>query len=407
MKHTTPIGVNLWLALLVTCAATGALRAGEIRVDADFPGGNIIVEGIDGDVVRVRPDYRDTEGTWFYWAMRVRGAQGRTLQLVFTQREPIGVRGPAVSNDEGITWRWLGRDGVTNSTFSYTFDDSDDSVMFSVAMPYTQANLTRFLQSIGDNPALRVETLATTRKDRAVERLHVGRLDGKPRYRLLVMARHHACEMMASYALEGVIEAALADDAVGRWFRENVELVVLPFMDKDGVEDGDQGKNRKPRDHNRDYNGESMHIETAAMRQWAPRWASDGKLIAVLDIHCPTLRGPRNEVIYQVGTPHPQLREQQQRFGKALEQAQRGPLRYRAADDLPFGQEWNMPRNFAQGESSVSWAGRLPGVKLSSTIELPYANASGKEVNQETARAFGRDLAKALCDYVKQTAAAE
>lgn len=33
-----------------------------VAVDADYPGGNVIVEKIDGDVVQLRPDLRDTAG---------------------------------------------------------------------------------------------------------------------------------------------------------------------------------------------------------------------------------------------------------------------------------------------------------------------------------------------------------
>lgn len=371
----------------------------DITIDAKFPGGNIVVDGIEGDAVRLRPDLRDTEGNWFYWAFRVRDAQGRTLRFEFTKQQPVGTRGPAVSLDEGATWAWLGRENATDSAFTYTFPANARSVLFSVGMPYTQAHLKAFLKRIGDDPALRVETLTTSRKGRPVERLRVGKLDGEPRFRMLVTARHHACEMMASYALEGIIEAALADDEIGRWFRSNVELAVIPFVDKDGVEEGDQGKNRRPRDHNRDYSGKSLYPETAAIREWAPRWSA-GKLTAVIDLHCPTLRGARNEVIYQPGGSDPKRWEQQQRFAALLERAISGPLPYKAANDLPFGKEWNTGRNYAQGESCASWASKLPGVRLATTIELPYANAGGKEVNQKSARAFGRDLARAFRDYL-------
>ena len=76
-------------------------------IDCDFPGGNIIVEGIDGDDVRLRQDLRDTDGFWFWWSMRVRGAAGRTLRFNFTDGKVVGVRGPAASPDGGRTWRWL------------------------------------------------------------------------------------------------------------------------------------------------------------------------------------------------------------------------------------------------------------------------------------------------------------
>jgi hypothetical protein len=389
----------LWLLLLVV----GTARAAQIEIDAKFPGGNIVVDGVEGDTIKIHPDLRDTDGNWFYWAFRVRGAQGRTLKFVFTQQQPIGVRGPAVSVDEGVTWRWLGREGATNNQFKYTFGDGERSVMFSMGMPYTQANLDALLKRFADNPVLRVETLTASRKGRRVERLHIAVPDAKPSYRIFITARHHACEMMASYAIEGIIEAALADDEVGRWYRVSVELAIVPFVDKDGVEDGDQGKNRRPRDHNRDYSGTPVHPETAAIREWLPKWA-EGKLVVALDLHCPTLRGPRNEVIYQVGRRDEGSWAQQQRFGAALRESNKGELPYDPANDLPFGKEWNVEKNFTQGESSTSWTARIAGVKLATTMELPYANASGAEVNQKSARAFGRDVAIALRAYVERDA---
>lgn len=82
-------------------------------IDAQFPGGNIIVDRIEGDQAFIRPDLRDTDGNWFYWCFRVRGAQNRTVRFEFTEQSPIAARGPAVSVDDGLTWRWLGREQGT------------------------------------------------------------------------------------------------------------------------------------------------------------------------------------------------------------------------------------------------------------------------------------------------------
>jgi hypothetical protein len=391
----------LRMCLILLCCSAAASAAASVTVDADFPAGNIIVEGVDGDTVRLRPDLRDTEGNWFYWAFRVREAQGRTLSFIFTRQAPVGARGAAVSLDEGLTWTWLGRANATNDRFTYTFGTDARSVRFSFGMPYTAEHLERFLNGIGPHQSLRIDRLATTRKGRPVERLHIGNLAGEPRFRVLVTARHHACEMMGSYSLEGMIQAMLADDEPGRWFREHVEVLAIPFVDKDGVEDGDQGKNRRPRDHNRDYSDRSIHVETAALRELVPAW-SGGRLVAMLDLHCPYIRGGRNERIFQPGKSDPALWEQQQKFAAHLKRHLAGPLPYDPADDLPFGREWNTAGNTAQGTSSTTWAGALPGVKLASTIEIPYASAGGKAVDQESARAFGRDLAAALRAYLAE-----
>lgn len=371
------------------------------QIDCDFPGGNILVDELTDTVARIRPDLRDTEGNWFYWCFRVKGAAGKTLRFEFTQQSPVGARGPAISRDAGLTWQWLGRDETTtDSTFTYAFAPSENEVLFSFSMTYTQRHLERFLATLPNPHHLRPGTLCTTRKGRPVELLTAGP-EASPRHHLLITARHHCCEMMASYELEGLLTAITADDELGRWLRANVGFLVVPFIDKDGVEAGDQGKNRRPRDHNRDYDGASVHVETAALRQLAPSWLANSPLDIFLDLHCPWLRGGMNEWLYQVGSAIAENWQQQQAFGQILQRVNRSPIPYDASKDLPFGKDWNVASNSTQGRSSNRWAAEELRARLATTIELPYANASGVAVKADTARALGHDLAIAIREYLQ------
>ena len=81
----------------------------------------------------------------------------------------------------------------------------------------------------------------------------------------------------------------LSDTEDGRWFRSHGDFFIVPFVDKDGVEDGDQGKNRRPHDHNRDYKLR-IYPEVRAITERLPAW-SDSKPLFFLDMHCPWLRG--------------------------------------------------------------------------------------------------------------------
>lgn len=371
-------------------------------IDTDFPGGNAAIESVNDNEAKLRPDLRDTVGNWFYWCFRVRSAAGRKLSFHFTEHSPIGVRGPAVSRDGGQTWHWLGRDAADDSHFSYAFADDADEVYFSMGMTYTQAHLDRYIERFAGSPFLRRDNLCHSRAGRPVERLRLGGSEDASRRHILITARHHACEMMCSYAVEGLIAAALADDSIGHWFRDHADVMIVPFMDTDGVEEGDQGKNRSPYDHNRDYSGESIYRETAALRRVVPKWLGDASLVQ-LDLHCPWLRGGINEILYQVGRPDPRQWQRQQRFGQCLAAVRRGPIPYDPANDLPYGQGWNAPANYQQGSNCTDWGGSLPHCDLASTIELPYANASGVEVNQSSARAFGDDLARGLHAFMTST----
>jgi len=386
----------------VTAASGSTLWASEsetkqIAIDCDFPGGNIVVERIEGDRVYLHQDPRDTAGFWFYWYFRVRGGAGRTLTFHFTKGNVLGVRGPAVSTDDGKTWQWLGADAVKGASFTYTMPKKAQAVRFCLAVPYQESDLGEFLKQHAGNKHLKVEHHSTTKKDRKTRRLLVGQLDGEPAHRVLIACRHHSCEMMASYSLEGIIDAALADTPQGKWFRQNVQFAIVPFMDKDGVEQGDQGKNRKPYDHNRDYLGQSIYPSVAALRDFVPKW-SGGKLKIALDMHCPWIRGGANEQIFFVGARSPEMWKRQLRFSRTLQQVQTGPLVHDPKHNIPWGKGWN---NRKEPKSCGAYAALLPGMQMAVTIEIPYANAGGKPVTADSARRLGHDLARTMYEYLR------
>lgn len=60
-----------------------------MKIDTKFPGGKGVVESMEGDKVWMRPHLRDTEGDWFWWYFRVRGAAGRRA----CARGGVGVSG--------------------------------------------------------------------------------------------------------------------------------------------------------------------------------------------------------------------------------------------------------------------------------------------------------------------------
>ncbi|MCP4257525.1 MAG: peptidase M14 [Planctomycetes bacterium] len=391
----------LFMTLLFVILSCPAL-AEAISIDADFPGGNIIVERIEGDIIFLRPDLRDTSTWWFYWYFRVSGAAGRSLKFQFSGRNPIGTQGPAFSTDGGHTWSWFDSKAVMASSFTYKFEQQGRDVRFCFSTPYLENNLRKFLQKYENNSHLAVHELCRTRKGRSVERLHAGKINGNPKYRVLLTARHHACEMIASYTLEGLLEVVLSNTDLGHWFQNNVEVLAIPFVDKDGVEEGDQGKNRRPHDHNRDYNNRSIYPSVKAIRNFVPRW-SDSKLKVFIDLHCPYISGKNNEVIYLVGSSNSIIWRQQQIFATILESVREGELPYLAKSSLAFGTSWNTAANYGKHKSSSRWAGEQPSVRLATTIEIPYANVGKTVVTADNASAFGRDLARALRRYLENS----
>ena len=386
---------------LLLLAATSPLPAQAVKtdatpfaIDAQFPGGNVVVDKIDGHTVSLSPDLAGTTEPWFYWYFRVHGAGGRTLSFVFN-KDYVGVRGPGVSLDAGKTWTWLGSAAVKDGIFSYTFPAGADEVRFSVGMPYVRADFERFVAKHKENPYLEVGMLTKTPKGRDVVLVRVGDKNRTVPNAIAITGRHHCCEMMASYVLEGILAGALADDEAGRWLRAHADFLFVPFMDTDGVEDGNQGKNRAPHDHNRDYAGAPLYREVAALKERLQAWAA-GRPLVFLDLHNPALKTDIHETVHFL---EPDDRHQAQRLDELttlLERNQQGPIIYSRHTTMRFGTGYNRPT----AGTSAGWAQSLPNTILGCTLETAYANAGGSEVNAHSARELGRDLTMALKDLL-------
>lgn len=393
MKNAATLATLVLGALIsiVSCDRT-------ISIDDNLPAGNIIVEKMSGDTVYVKPDLRDTEGEWFYWAMRVRGAQGKTLVFKFPFA-CVGVRGAVVSLDHGKTYSFAGNKDRYWYSFTWTFGPKDKDVYFYECHPYLLADWDKFVQSI-DKDDISLGVLCQSREGKDVPLATLGRRDGQAELKVVISARHHCSETMASFVMEGIAKGFLADDETGKWLRENVELTLVPFVDYDGAMRGDQGKNRKPHDHNRDYI-EFLYPETRALTEVFMEKQPE----IVLDLHCPWIYGEENNEHVYIPRGNPAITQDvaaEDRFAMLLEQNAKG-LPYKVSGNIPFGTSWNTDKNYKEGYSCLKWVRlNMPCTKVCCSFEIPFANASGTEVNPESCRTFGKSMAAAIAAYFRE-----
>ena len=359
--------------------------------DTEIPAGNALIESIEGDCVRLRPDNRDSVCDWFYWHLRLRGCAGRKIRLIFSRDLTMTVRGAVVSTDQGATWNWV--DGYKPFARELTFDCGPaDELRFCLAPPYTLADLNQWLLRHERNPLLRVHTLSRSRKGRAIPWLELGPPPGKESAQVVLTARHHACEVIGSHVLEGLMERYLTASARGA-----IRFLIVPLVDLDGVEDGDQGKGRFPHDHNRDYGEEPLYPEIREIKNLL-RSETDSRWKIALDLHCPFVVGDDcNHHIYLVGSEDPLNARLQSRFARILEASLSGPLPFSASDLLAFGSKWNNASNYRQGLSASRWMlAASKNSAMTATLEIPYATARGVPITPQSARLFGGDLLTAI-----------
>ena len=363
------------------------------------PAGNLHVREIRGRTALVSTELRDTGEYWFYWRFRASFPEAGPWTFKF-DGPAVGTRGPAVSHDGGSTWSWLSGDVLHKSDREFTYIASGpETVDFCQCIPYLQTNLEAFLAARSADSRLSREILCTSRKGRPVELVRLR--EGTPSRYILLTSRHHAQEAMACYAAEGILDALRADTPAAHNILSRYEILWVPFTDKDGVEDGDQGKRRLPHDHARDYgqpDGSHIYPETAAIEQLVKSLRPE----VVLDLHCPWLRGgPTNEWPYLVGCDLECTVGPMHRLSAILQRHCPSVAPYRDTDTLPYGMYWNKGANYAQGMTVKRWAAMQPYVRLAQTIEIPFANFRDKTQTPETIRAFGAGVAASLAEYLE------
>ena len=373
-----------------------------IEIRSDYPGGNVKVLGIDetNGVVRVAPDQRDTAGKWFHFDFTVRGAAGRTLRFQFPQDkyEYLTSLGPAISRDGGATWTWLNADGMRYKPinyFNYAFAPDENETRFAVSIPYTQKDWDAAAVRWRGKDGVKFDVLCKSQSGRRdTEMLRIPCRKGEAKWLFAFTARHHACETSASPVMEGIIDEILSGSPEGEWIRDNADCVFIPFMDKDGVEEGDQGKNRSPHDHNRDYI-EGRYTSVRAFKNLLVR-ESSGRQIVFIDLHSPNQRGSVHESAHCIGCGWlTEAKARWHNFRQNWIEAQKGGrLSYDGKKDYATSKK-NHDENIAKGVSTArNWVQGLTNCWLSVCCEFGYSLCGGM-YSQDGGRELGHNVLRA------------
>ncbi len=142
--------------------------------------------------------------------------------------------------------------------------------------PYGPDRVTELLQRLARTREGRVRTIGESEQGRPFQLVEVGH---GPRH-VWLTARHHAGEVSGAYVLEGLLRRAV------RWpeLLDRITIHAAPVMDVDGVAGGMYGKDRTPRDYNRDYVAQPCRPEVAALMRAAEEV---GQAHVFVDLHAP------------------------------------------------------------------------------------------------------------------------
>ncbi len=357
-----------------------------IKINSNFPGGNIIVMRNQGGEVLLRPDVWDSAYNWFRWYFEAETDRDEVVKFRFYPRsyaDPklkfISPGGVSLSRDKGASWEFIEADQSLDF-FTYPMKKGE-ALRFCVSQEYLQSDLERFLSRY---PQIKRSVLCHSRAGREVELLTLGE-DAPGKIPLLITARHHASEMQANHLLDGMFTEMPAIPE----FLDKYTVYVVPFVDKDGVEQGEQGKQRIPHDHNRDYSDKPIYPEVAAIM----KLGADKRIQVSLDLHCPSLADDR---IFFLTSLVPHIDAAATVFSQNMETKFPQWLNFTVEKSLRSG--GFIPENslFTRHFARLDWA------RMALTMEISYFRANGVTLTVERLHECGAALVHGLFDFNTQ-----
>ena len=350
----------------------------KMKIHADFECGNVrFIKQVDDEIFLTNEMRGTKRVSAYYWAFCVEGAAGKTLNFRF-DREWVGPYGAAVSHDL-INWHWS-ESSLDGGSFSYTFAPDEERVYFAHDLLYTPSRLNTFMSEMSITPY----TVCKTLRGREVPAFRIG--NGKKN--IILSSRHHACESPGSWVLEGMIREYIEDPI------EDTSVFVLPMADFDGVIEGEQGKDRDPHDHNRDYIEGNIYPEVSAIIDYA----SDKDISYAIDFHAPSHRIGRSNRVYVV-RKFPEFEEKFDNFGRILESRCGG-------DAMTYDMKYDVHPNVGWNKDTTptfsTYFNSRPDCKLALTLEVTHYGTDDNKVSAERLINTGRAFCRALDSYSKK-----
>jgi len=389
-------------ALLVAMPAP--IRAADLAVESDFPGGSAHVDGIDQQqrIIRVQPADHPGKGWRCWWYFKVTGIEpGETLTLTVTGGG-FALPDRAAWSLDGESWRQTaaGKRSKNRMTYTQTVDAAE--AWFAWGPPYLPRHAEALLADVEKQcDAAKRFVLCRTREDRPTPalRFEPETSDTKP-VLLWVQARQHAWESGSSWVADGFTRWLCSEDGRARAVRRRCRTVLVPIMDVDNVVRGAGGKNQHPQDHNRDWSNEPHWRSVAAAQRMLRDLSPAARLIVFIDLHNPG-PGKSDQEVFFYTCPRDHLPAARQALQKALMAAAKAemtaPLGFRGQTrESGAGYDKNWKR------ISKNWVAEyLDGPLVAVTMETGWQTPHSTREGYLT---VGRQLGLAVERFLREAA---
>ncbi len=375
----------------------------QIKVDADFEGGNIDVLSIvdSTNTIVVMPALQTSTNTtkcWFYFKVfDFNKEKELNIDIKYDYRV-MAPENPVYSYDKENWTKIKSKSNNRKKTISSIF--TEDTVYFATGFPYVYSDVLNYTNKIASNKNVDTTTLVQSEGGRRVPKIIVA--DGDNKDLVWVIARQHAFESMSNFMIEGFVDYIISEDSLAREFRKKATLHIVPMMDVDNVAIGASGRMQKPIDFNRDWNPESHWKAVKEVKSQIEQTQNTNDYRVFIDVHS-TFPGATYPVFCYFNMYKGTDRQKNiDRYWDIYEQY--ANIRPTKLSETKFKQG-----NIIADEYSSGLDCEKNGIPCYSSIEFSFTHecdwntrTDGKPWTEKSLCQMGYDMGKALCKYITE-----
>jgi hypothetical protein len=260
-------------------APVAACRTAAVTIAFDFAGAPPLacaVTGARAFTLLVSPEHAPPINPSPWYAFRYAATGNDPVRVTLRYIEGAHRYAPKLSAD-GKAWRELPAT-VSAEGESASFDLPPGEGLVAAQELITPINNETNLETWSALGGAPVFTIGTSHDGRAIPAIRLGRADA-PRL-VVLLGRQHPPEVTGAIAMEAFVDAlAERADTLG-----DVQVLVVPMLNPDGVARGHWRANRGAVDLNRDW-GEFTQPETRAVKAWLDALPAGVRPVLMVDFH--------------------------------------------------------------------------------------------------------------------------
>ena len=258
-----------------------------VQIDFDFPGaGNLTCEIINSKYIKffINPETDDSINPSPWFAIR-KSKHSEDIKLEFDYKNYQHRYDPKISNDKKI-WKKINQTNIlkdeNGKIIIINFSPSNEKEYISSQELITEDWYNDWFNYLGGLEKVKSELIGLSVLKKPITMFFVEENTNNPY--ILILGRQHPPEVTGAIAIKSFVNELISKNDLSESFLDNYNIIFVPLMNPDGVENGYWRYNENKKDLNRDW-GIFSQPETKSVNNKLINFKDDKKIDVFIDFH--------------------------------------------------------------------------------------------------------------------------